>query len=319
MTYALHNQVRAQFARELDAIGKRARSRLHDPRAARLEPRPFTRAERLSRAEEAQRVVDLIIREKLWTPDRALDQWVERVYCAGFGMAEAGASAAATIGVLDVVSSANVVGSLQADLGITLATGVNGWASQIGGTTLDATQGTGGNQPAYDTTHALFWGRPAVTGDGSNDYLNTSWDIPATGTSPTYQRVVASRASWGTNLRLTNGLSIRGGAASETIRAIANVLGSDIAMANGAAYRIELLCNNSASDYMKVGSTQVTENLGSANPAAGAYALLATTTGTFASTYSISKLLALNVGPSALQRALLDGIDRVYYNGLINT
>lgn len=59
---------------------------------------------------------------------------------------------------------------LRADLGITLGTGVSTWADQSGNGN-DATQGTAGDQPAYNTSDPAYSKQPTVQFNGSTDYM----------------------------------------------------------------------------------------------------------------------------------------------------
>lgn len=320
MSYALQNQLRAEFARELDAISRRSRDKRFDPRARMMVPRPFEKWERLARAETAQRVVEAVLRDKLWVPDRALDQWVEHVYHMGIGINEASAAAGDELGPRDVVSGSSIVGGLDAGSGISLATGVSAWAAYIGGTTLDVTQGTGGLQPAYTANNSSIWGRPTVGADGSNDYLLGTWNPPAPGTTPSWFRFVANRT-----VDITNGELFGTGTGSgmrclritaTQVRCSNGTNGPSVTMAVATWHRDEILFNNNTTDYLKVGSNNGTgTNLGNTDPSA--FALFAQTNGTNPGAYSIQKVLVCNAEPTALQKALFDGMDTCFYNGNI--
>lgn len=319
---ALQNQIRAAFPRELAAIAQRARSRKHDPRAACLIPRGFEKWERIARGEEAQRIAEGVRKyHHRWRRCPTLDQWVEQVYCAGFGMADAGAAATRPLGPTDALGGVGtVVGYLQGELGITTATGVSGWAAQLGGTTLDASQGTGGQQPVYAALDSTIWSRSTVRGDGSNDVLNTAWNPPAPGTTPTWVRTVMSRnadaasatlfASSGTSFILYRDTST-------TMRAFNTTNTSQITVALTTWFRTETLFNNATTDYLKIGATSVTGvNTGNTDPA-GFRFFASTSAGATPGNYSLQKVLVLNAAPTALQKAILDEMDRRYYNGNI--
>lgn len=326
MSYLLDNQIRATFSRELDAIESRKRSGIHDPRAETLVPRAFETWERISRAEEAQRVVEVVLRDKLWAPDPRLDQWVESVWCMPFGLVSAGAAAAIPLGPLDVITDGSIVGYLQGELGITIATGVSAWASQIGGTTIDLTQGTGANQPAYTANNATLWARSTVTGDGSNDEIgSTTWDPPTPGTTPTHFRAIAARQS-----RIASAASCWCGSASTriafreaatvgSVRAFNGTNSADVVMTEDQWYRVNLGFNNSAvTDALIVGSnTSGAAALGGSIPVAGFHLFASSAIGATPGNFSIQKLLIRNVLPTALESALLDGIDTRFYNGNI--
>jgi hypothetical protein len=69
--------------------------------------------------------------------------------------------------------STNLRQWLKADKGVSIATGVSQWDDQsVNG--KDATQGTGGNQPVYNTSSGLLNFNPSMSFDGSNDFLTWS-------------------------------------------------------------------------------------------------------------------------------------------------
>jgi hypothetical protein len=67
---------------------------------------------------------------------------------------------------------------LRADLGITIATGVSVWADQSGNSN-NATQGTTGDQPAYNASDPAYNGQPTVQFNGSPDYMQMAALFPA--------------------------------------------------------------------------------------------------------------------------------------------
>jgi hypothetical protein len=326
VSLALQNQIRAAFPREIAAIAQRSRSRIHDPRAAGLTPRGFEKWERIARGEEAQHVANEVrARNPRWRRDSTLDQWVERVYCAGFGMADAGAIAARPLGVTDALSgTSTIVGSLQGELGVTTATGVSAWASQLGGTTLDVTQGTGANQPLLTTLDATIWARSTVTSDGSNDVLNSAWNPPAPGTTPSWIRCVAKRISQladsmyaGTS---TSTLRFAGNGAAQTALATNGTTSTSVALTTGTWYRTEcLFANSAAADYLKIGANTTGTGTAFGNGDPASWRLFASTSAAAnPGNYAMQKVLVLNAAPSSLQKAILDEVDRRYYNGNIS-
>jgi hypothetical protein len=285
-----------------------------------LVPRPYEKWERFARAEEAQRIADLIVREKLWTPGRALDQWVERVWCIGSGMAEAGAAATCPLGVLDVVSAANVIGYLQADFGISLATGVSAWASQIGGVTLDMAQGTGANQPAYSANDATLWGRPSVTGDGSNDFMTNTWNPDPPGTTPSWFHFIFKPITWLANKRFIGGIGVGVQAiATPQMRNSNGTNGGTVSPVLNTWNRGEALFNNTVGDYLIAGARAgiaTGTNTGNTNVAANAVQLFAGG-GTNNGNMACNRLLIMNADPTALQKAIFDGLELAHFNGNI--
>lgn len=321
---ALQNQIRGAFPRELDAISRRARSRCHDPRALALAPRGFEKWERLARAEEAQRIAEIVRRDARWIGDPQVDQWVERIYCMSFGLEAAGAAAAMPLGPLDVLGgSSTVVGYVQGELGITTATGVSAWASQIGGSTLDFSQAGTTQQPVYTANDSTLWGRSTVAGDGSNDVLNSAWNPPAPGTTPSWIRCVANRVTdvaAGTLFAGTSTTTLRFARSNATLVLITNGTSSSTrTMTIATWYRTEAMFANSATvDYLKVGSSNTGVGTATGNGDPATWRLFSTSTaGANPGNYSLSKLLVLNAEPTALQKALFDGIDTAFYNGNI--
>lgn len=61
----------------------------------------------------------------------------------------------------------------RSDLGITQATGVSQWNDQTSNA-WHLTQGTGANQPAYNSSDAGYRGRPSLSLDGTDDSLNNA-------------------------------------------------------------------------------------------------------------------------------------------------
>ena len=323
MSLALRNQIRAAFPRELDAISRRARSRLHDPRAPSLAPQGFEKWERIARGEEAQRIVEIVRGDTRWIGDPRLDQWVERVYCSSMGIGAAGAAAARPLGPVDVLGgSSTIVGYVQGELGISTATGVSGWLSQIGGSTLDFSQAGTTQQPVYTANDSTLWGRSTVKGDGTNDVLNSAWNPPAPGTTPSWMRCVVNRVTDvanGTLFAGTSTITLRFARTGSTLVVNTNGTSSTTrTMTIATWYRTESLFNNATSDYLKVGASSTTgTNTGNGDPAS--WRLFATSTGGVnPGNFSLSKLLVCNANPTDLQKALFDGIDRSFYNGNIS-
>lgn len=319
MNLAVHHRVRDTYAQELYNIQQRLRSKDHDPRAPRLEPRPFEKWERLLRAEEAQRVVGGMLRDKLWCPDPKLDQWVEHVWCMDAGMAAANAAGSAPpIGPNDVLGAAGtIIGFITAELGITIATGVSAWATQLGSAVFDHVQGTAGAQPAFSAADATIWGRATVTGDGTSDFMTNTWDPPTPGTTPAWFRFVFKPITFAANRRLVGGLGVIQAGAVNQMRCTNGTNGGLVAAALGTWSRAEALFNNSTTDYLKIGSTTSTgTNFGNTNVAANAVQLFAGGSTNFGN-YALRKWMICNAEPTALQKAILDGMDNYLYNGNI--
>lgn len=321
---ALQNRIREAFPRELEAVSRRARDRRVNPSAPALEFRGFEKWERLARAEEAQRTVEIVRRDPKWRGDSRLDQWVERIYCMSLGAAGCGAFAAVIpLGPIDVMGgSGNIVGFLAAELGITTATGVSAWASQIGGTALDMSQATGGNQPVYNTNDATIWGRPSVASDGVDDVMGCTWDPPVPGTTPTWISCIANRrvdASGDVLFAVASTrMIVQRSTATQVIASNGTASGA-VTMSVATWYRTETLWNNSTTDYLKVGANSSTGTNMANNDPAATFRLFATSAaGASSGAFSLQRVLALNVAPTALQKALFDATHVRRYNGNIS-
>lgn len=322
MSYAVQNFVRDKYARELDALSRCARSRLHDPASVMMVPRGLEKWERIARAEAAQRVVEWVLREKRWAPGTGLDQWVERIYCSAGSMnIPAGGAAGIPLGPSDVIATTDIVGYLQGELGITIVTGVSAWASQIGGSTLSMAQATTGKQPAYSANNATVWGRSTVTADGTDDTVASGWTFPAPLTTPSWIRTVSNRVTDITNGTLFGGASnavcrcLRGSATEVRNNDLTN--GPLVTMNVNTWYRTEHSFVNSTADYLKVGANSNT-GTDTGNGTSSSFRLFGVgATPTSPGNYAVQKFLVCKITPSALQRALLDGIDSSFYNGNI--
>lgn len=217
---------------------------------------------------------------------------------------------------LSIITSKTPFFYLNADLGVTIGTGVSAWADQSGNGN-NFTQATGGKQPAYNATDSNFGSRGSVTGDGSDDFISTTWNPPAPGTTPIWFFAVFRQIGY------TNGVYIMAG--GNQILGIAQlgtspqmkILNTTATTANGGAVigtatRLEALFNNSTTDYLKLGSTSTT-GVNSGNGDGGSYTLFARNTGSGPSNSAIACVGAWNGEPTSGEKALLGAWVTSYY------
>lgn len=86
-----------------------------------------------------------------------------------------------TYPVVPALSTTNLVLDLNADLGVTLATGVSAWASQVG--TFVAAQSTASKQPLVGTWGSR--GHSCISFDGVDDILVIPWEAALDWATPT--------------------------------------------------------------------------------------------------------------------------------------
>lgn len=108
---------------------------------------------------------------------------------------------------------AALLGLWTADSGVTVATGVSAWTDRIVGYVL--TQATGALQPAWSATS--FGGRPGITFDGVDDFLNLEAVPFPNGAAPCEIWALADFSSVDAVART---IACYGGATSQTARTL---------------------------------------------------------------------------------------------------
>jgi hypothetical protein len=297
----------------------------------RKQARRLERWERLARGEDADRIAQWVIARRaaygLGLADvRKLDRWIDSVWLAPIGVGAGGVIAAtSSLTPVDVLGGSAIVGwFLSTQSTITVATGVSNWSPTFGASPVFA-QATGGQQPLYTANDSTLYGRGSFLGDGADDFLNSTVDLPA-GTIPTYMRFVLKQVVW------TAGTYFCGGSSANTIgasgltpqlrlvAASGNTSSNNGGATIGSWARVEALSYIGAY-FFKCGATEFTGTFALATDAVANWAICARSAGGTGANYSniaISELLlATGSTPTALQRALLDGITNRYYKGAV--
>lgn len=220
---------------------------------------------------------------------------------------------------LTIVTSVTPFFFLSADLGITVATGVSNWIDQTGNGHT-ATQGTAVSQPSLVTADVDFGGRNSLLADGSNDFLDVSWDPPAPATQPIWFFFIFRQIAWASTDFLFAGatgsstLSVfQTGTTPALVMANTNTKSSNIGAAISSSVRGSVYFSGSSSDYMKMGSSLVPAITTAGNFDAALFRLFSRN----GSTQSINAKLAC-IGawagePSAGEKTALDVWATNYY------
>ncbi len=219
---------------------------------------------------------------------------------------------------LTIITSKSPFFFLSADLGVTISTGVSAWADQsING--YNGSQPTGGNQPSYTSSDALFGNRAAVYGNGSTRWISIStWDPPAPGTTPIWFFCIFTQNSWTTGRYLFGGGSsilgvIQSGSSPNILQLNTTPANSNSNGTIGNAYRLEALFNNNTTDYLKIGSTSVTgTNAGNSN-SSSTFTLFSRNAGNAPGNFGIACIGAWNGEPTSDEKTALDAWVTSYY------
>jgi hypothetical protein len=174
---------------------------------------------------------------------------------------------------------------VRADLGITIGTGVSAWADQSGNG-LHYAQASSTLQPTFGATDGPN-GTPALTFDGSNDFLDAAgFSLPAPGTQPYFVAMIVQMLAWGSNRRfVADGVSascsiiMAPSTPSVGQRCGTTINGNTNLAVGGAAMLAVARFSNSAADYFRIGSVTVTGGGSAGNTAGGTSRQIATTGG----------------------------------------
>jgi hypothetical protein len=221
---------------------------------------------------------------------------------------------------LNIITSATVAGWWRSDL---MCTGAL-WENQanIGGGT-GWTQGTGGAQPTYLASDAVFNGRPSLEWDGVDDNMVSTITAPAPGTTNRFYWVIADNISFGAGTSAL--ISGFGGTAHIVFRAGADAA-NQLTVNNGAALQgtanftvgtarlVQVGLTNSVADFIKIGVSNAT-GVSALNNSAASMVLGAYTGAAGYARVKISEVLITNGIPSAPDRAALES----YAVGLYGT
>lgn len=166
--------------------------------------------------------------------------------------------------------------------------------------------------PTYTT--GLVDGRPGLVFNGSTHYLeNTSYALPVPGTTPTWRWMVARLDTWVNARPFFCSVT---GSHQETFFATSspqfrNFNGTNgplnaTGLSVGAWRRIEMLYNNSTTDYLKAGSVNVTgTNTGNLGGTGGGSRLARDSASSFGA-ISFVEMVEMTREPSAGEKTALD-------------
>lgn len=214
------------------------------------------------------------------------------------------------------VTPLTILGSLawwvRLDLGVTLNGGNVSGLADLSGNGVNFSQVTPASQTLY--VASAIDGRPAMRGDGSNDFLTATWARAAPGTQPFYVWMVYQQVSWSSGDCLIGDLSGTGFVHQQAVGASPTVTQFNGAQQNlntaavvGTYVRSEALFNNTATSYHKIGATNVTGGNPGNSAGGGTIALMAIgAAGTNCSNIELAEAFVFLGTPDAGQRAALD-------------
>lgn len=221
---------------------------------------------------------------------------------------------------LQFLSTVQIVEWWRGDLGVDLGSTYR-WTGQFGGTV--ALQATAANQPAYVASSTVFNGKPCFTGDGVNDTLGVaSFVTPAPGTTARYYWIICSL---GNAAPATSGVILGSSGFCQDFFQPSG--GLSCAIQNGAtgpsntgfaainvAKRCEAYFSNTVSDFLKIGSTNVTgvNTLNNSSTGIGMFAVGTAAPSNFWAG-SIAEIIITNGLPSNGERASLDTYANTLY------
>ncbi len=164
---------------------------------------------------------------------------------------------------LSIVSSVSPFFFLSADVGVTISSGVSGWADQTGNG-CNASQPTSGSQPTYSASDSDFGGRSSIIADGVDDYLDVAWNPPAPGTQPIWFFAVFLPIVWTSSTFLfagstgSNVISLfQTGVSPAMVQSNTTLRNSNNGAVVGVACRAQVFFSASAADHLKLGSSLV--------------------------------------------------------------
>jgi len=219
---------------------------------------------------------------------------------------------------LTIVTSVSPFLFLSADLGVTIGTGVSAWADQSGNG-HDASQGTAASQPALVTGDVDFGGRNSILADGSNDFLDVTWNPPAPGTQPVWFFCAFNQITWGAakflfvgNTSASSLALAQAGATPAMVQQNTAAVNSNTGAGLGSPVRGQVYFSGSVSDYTKLGAVLVTgASAGVVDPII--FRLFSRNGGTQSINAKLACLGAWVGEPSAGEKAALDAWITAYY------
>lgn len=227
-----------------------------------------------------------------------------------------------------LISSVTVLSSVQSDLGITLnGSAVSGWADQTAHAN-SWSQSTGAAQPALNSNGLN--GFPSLVMDGATKYMTAPINLPAPGTTSTFQYWVMKQVAWTTNHVFFDTGTLSGVESMTILTAVGTpkismFAGISTNNNNGAVLGSWVRCfaywANSTSDEFKIGSTSITgANSGNTVPGNGRCmgATLATGAPTLFANFEIVCNLYCAGRPNVSEIAALDSAVTAKYGGLVS-
>jgi hypothetical protein len=201
---------------------------------------------------------------------------------------------------------------VKSDTGITIVTGVSQWNDQSGnGNNL--LQATGANQPVV--TAAAINGLPAITFDGTNDFLKTA---PFTLAAPCTVFLVASQPTWTSTDRVYDGnandsMALQQATVTPNIRQVATLtgVGQNTNWATATFALVTTIWNGASSSMQVNSTTAVTSDPGAS--AAGGFTLGARSAGTFPANISVAEVIIMASVASASEIAMVKSYVTVRY------
>jgi hypothetical protein len=174
-------------------------------------------------------------------------------------------------------------------------------------------QGTAGSRPIVSATSGPNGTTHGITHDGTDDNLPTSsFDIAAPGTTAFYELLVFKQVTWTSLDRITGrpggNMQIRqSGTTPALTMANTTSVNSNTAATLNSWFRLEAGFTGSTSDFLKIGSTNVTgASAGVVDPASGSSIIGAVAGGTNASNIVWSIWGATAGIPNGTERANID-------------
>jgi hypothetical protein len=290
--------------------------------------RRFETWERFQRARDAEFVARYVLdnRQKyaLGVHDlKRLDRWIDRVFVLGLGAVPGAGNTGggAVLTPVDVVGTANIAAWWRTDSGITLGTGVGSWVPIVGTGTF--AQATSTKQPLFTANDSTLFGRGTFVGDGFDDYLTAPLTLatPSLAT-PNFFRFIFKTVVHLSGLALlgtgSNQMSVTmGGVSPALLQRNTVAVNSNTGAPVGTWTRLEVYFSGTTADSLKLGSTLVAAGVSAAATVPGPnFTLCARTTASYSQS-AFSEGLALNILPSSLQLALLDGLTAHFYKGTV--
>lgn len=207
---------------------------------------------------------------------------------------------------ITILGAASVQQWCSMDRGVTQSGGVvSAWADQ----TTNANDYTeAANKPAYNASGLN--GLPTMTFDGTNDKLTCAGFNPAApGTTPVWIRAIVKLVGWTVSRTIigagTAGIRFFASGVTPQFRLNNGINGGLVDLTLATWFRVELLCTNSTSDYMKIGATNST-GVNTSNTANTGGRQIGCFAGANFANFEFAEILYANRNPSGAEKTALD-------------